>query len=79
MRYRARKRSQKKYKRRLEDQFGKQYSMILEDVEIEGEVNAPDNLLMSGNLKGEIKCDAVIWISENGSIDGNIDAGGLIV
>ena len=77
--YKAGNNSQNNHKRRLEDQFGTQYSMIIKDVEIEGMLNTHDNLRMGGNLKGQINSSAVVWISKGGKIDGNINANGLIV
>ncbi len=79
MKYKSGNNSQNNHKRRLEDQFGTQYSMIIEDVEIEGTLNTHENLCMGGNLKGQIKSSAVVWISKGGKIDGNINANGLIV
>ena len=79
MRYKSGKNIQNNYKRRLEDQFGTQYSMIIEGVEIEGTLNTHENLRMGGYLKGQIKSSAVVWISKGGKIDGNINANGLIV
>ena len=77
--YKAGNNIQNNHKRRLEDQFGTHYSMIIEDVEIEGTLNTHDNLRMGGNLKGQIESSAVVWISKGGKIDGNINANGLIV
>ena len=65
--------------RRLEDQFAKQYTMIIEDVEIEGSLNTQDSVLIGGNLKGEINSSGVVWILKDAKIDGPINAGGLIV
>jgi cytoskeletal protein CcmA (bactofilin family) len=77
--YKAGNNSQNNHKRRLEDQFGTQYSVINEDVEIEGTLNAHDNFRMGGYLKGQIQSSAVVWISKNGKVDGNINSNGLIV
>ena len=66
-------------KRRLEDRFGTQYTMINEDVEMEGSINTNDSVLIDGNLKGQINSRGVVWISKDAMIDGNIRANGLIV
>ena len=42
--YNSSKNIQNNYKRRLEDQFGTQYSTIIEDVEIEGTLNTHDSV-----------------------------------
>jgi cytoskeletal protein CcmA (bactofilin family) len=77
VKFKAGKNSQNNHKRRLEDQFGTQHTMIIEDVEIEGTLNTHENLRMGGNLKGHIKSSAVVWISKGGKIDGKINANGL--
>jgi len=77
--FKAGKKIQNNHKRRLEDQFGTQYTMIIEDVEIEGTLNTHDSVGIGGNLKGQINSDGVVWVSKGAKIDGNIHANGLIV
>jgi cytoskeletal protein CcmA (bactofilin family) len=56
------KNSHNNHKRRLEDQFGKQYTEIIEGVEIEGTINTHENLLIGGKLKGKINSSGAVWI-----------------
>ena len=67
------------YKRRLEDQFQKQYTTIMDNVDIQGTLNTYDNLRIGGNLKGQINSRGVVWILKNAEIEGKISANGLIV
>ena len=77
--FKAGKNGQNIHKRRLEDQFQKQYTTIMEDVQVEGTLNTHDNVRIGGNLKGQINSSGVVWISKGAKIDGNIKADGLIV
>ena len=52
--FRMGKNGQNNHKRRLEDQFGTQYTKIIEDVEMEDSLNTNDSVLIGGNLKGQI-------------------------
>ncbi len=70
---------QNNHKRRLEDQFQKQYTTIMDNVDIQGTLNTYDNLRIGGNLKGQINSRGVVWILKNAEIEGNISANGLIV
>ena len=79
MLFKAGKYGQNNHKRRLEDQFQKQYTMIIENFEIEGTINTHDNVRIDGNLKGQINSSGVVWISNGAKINGNINASGLIV
>ena len=77
--FRMGKNGQNNHKRRLEDQFGTQYTKIIEDVEMEDSLNTNDSVLIGGNLKGQINSSGVVWILKDAKIDGNISANGLIV
>ncbi len=77
--FRTAKNGQNNHKRRLEDQFGTQYTKIIEDVEMEGSLNTHDSVLIGGNLKGEINSSGVVWILKDAKIEGHINANGLIV
>jgi len=73
------KNSHKNHKRRLEDQFGKQYTKIIESVEIEGTINTHESVLIGGKLKGKINSSGVVWILKSARIEGEINTEGLIV
>jgi cytoskeletal protein CcmA (bactofilin family) len=79
MLFKAGKNGQNNHKRRLEDQFQKQYTTIKDNVDIQGSLNTYDNLRIGGNLKGQINSRGVVWILKNAEIEGNISANGLIV
>ncbi len=77
--FRTAKNGQNNHKRRLEDQFGTQYTKIIEDVEMEGSLNTHDSVLIGGNLKGVINSSGVVWILKDAKIEGHINSNGLIV
>ena len=77
--FRTAKNGQNNHKRRLEDQFGTPYTMIVEGVEIEGTISTHDSIRIAGNLKGHINSSGVVWINKNAKIEGDINASGLIV
>lgn len=74
--------------------FGKSESKIAEGTFIEGDIDCEQELLVSGTVKGNIRCGKKLVVAQNGkvfgnifcdnmdvsgSIEGNIDSSGLLV
>ena len=77
--FKAVKTDQNNHKRRLEDQFGTPYTMIIEGVQIEGTISTHDSIRIGGNIKGQINSSGIVWILKGAKIEGDINANGLIV
>lgn len=65
--------------RRLEDQQSDKPTIIAATTAIQGTLSGSGTLHMGGTLKGDVRFKGLVWISENGKVEGSVHAEGLIV
>jgi len=58
--------------RRLEDKVQSSCSVIASQSSIQGNIKSRDDLLVSGQLTGDIECSGLVRIGQEGRIQGNI-------
>ncbi len=64
--------NQNKSQRRLEDRIQASFSVITSQSIIQGDIKSKDDLLISGQLEGNIKCSGLVRIGPEGRIKGSI-------
>lgn len=65
--------------RRLEDRIGPIESVIGDNTTFKGKISGHDSVQISGNLKGDIKCEQLVKIAEGGKMKGVIESTYVII
>ena len=60
-------------------QDGKPVTRIKAGLKVKGEITCKDNLVLDGNLKGNLKSEALVYIGPDGAVHGDIEAKMVIV
>lgn len=68
-----------KHQRRLADQMGPVFSFLSADMRVKGTLDGKNSLNIAGLMEGDIQSDKLVWILKGGKVEGNIQAGGVIV
>ncbi|MDH4120096.1 MAG: polymer-forming cytoskeletal protein [Deltaproteobacteria bacterium] len=53
-------------------------SFLAEGTELEGDLFLTGAIRIDGQFKGSIQCDSVVFVGENGRVDGDITAQGVV-
>lgn len=53
-------------------------SFIAEGTLLEGDLTAEGGIRIDGHLKGNLQCDSVVFVGEQGAVKGNITAEGVV-
>jgi cytoskeletal protein CcmA (bactofilin family) len=65
--------------RRLEDRLGPIESIIADKTTFKGKINTHDSVQISGNLKGDVKSEQLVKITEGGKVKGTIESTYVII
>ncbi len=65
--------------RRLEDRIGPIESVIAAKTKFRGKINSEDSIQISGNFRGDIKCEQLVKINNGGKIKGTISSTYVII
>lgn len=65
--------------RRLEDRIGPIESVIAANTKFRGKINSEDSVQISGNFRGDIKCEQLVKINSGGKIKGTISSTYVII
>lgn len=65
--------------RRLEDRLGPIESIIAGNTTFKGKISAHDSVLISGNIKGDVKSEQLVKVSEGGKVKGTIESTYVII
>lgn len=65
--------------RRLEDRIGPIESVIASKTTFKGKIKSEDSVQISGNFRGDIKCEQLVKINKGGKIKGTIDSTYVII
>ncbi|MGD2272057.1 MAG: polymer-forming cytoskeletal protein [Desulfobacterales bacterium] len=68
----------KEDEKNLKEQIGPAITVIAPGTEIKGSVKGRDTLRISGYLEGNIDSERMVWVDQNGRIEGNIAAQDVI-
>ena len=66
-------------KRRLEDKFGSDESVIAAGTQMKGTLSGIESVSIAGQLEGDIKSNRMVWIQKGGNMKGDIDARHIII
>ncbi len=66
-------------KRRIEDTMEPEESFVAPGTKITGNISGTEGIRVSGHLKGNIKCEGLVWIERGGKIEGNIASRAAII
>lgn len=66
-------------KRRLEDKVDPNESTIAPGTRFVGTVSGTEGIRVSGQLKGNVQSEGLVWIQKGGKIEGNIKSRSVIV
>jgi cytoskeletal protein CcmA (bactofilin family) len=58
--------------RRIEDKVQRLQSIIAPDTSFKGNITGKDDLIVSGNLEGDIQSSGLVKVNKTGSVQGNI-------
>jgi cytoskeletal protein CcmA (bactofilin family) len=59
-------------KNMIEDQVGSSVTVIARSSRLKGTISGQDQLLILGNVEGDIHCEGTVWIAKKGKVDGNV-------
>ena len=59
-------------KKMIEDQVGSAVTVIARTSRLKGTISGQDQLLILGNVEGDIHCEGTVWIAKKGKVDGNV-------
>ena len=59
-------------KKMIEDQLGSTVTVISENSRLEGTITGQDQLVILGDVEGDINCEGMVWITNKGKVDGNV-------
>jgi len=65
--------------RRLEDKVQSSCSIIAPQSSFQGNIKTQDDLLISGFLKGDVKCSGMVRVTQEGRIQGDIRSHFIII
>ena len=66
-------------KRRIEDTAEPVESFVAPGTKITGNISGTEGIRVSGHLKGNVKCEGLVWIEKGGKVDGNIESRAAII
>ena len=66
-------------KKMIEDQLGSTVTVISENSRLEGTITGQDQLVILGDVEGDINCEGMVWITSKGKVDGSIRALDVII
>ncbi len=65
--------------RRLEDAVGEKETVIAHGTEVRGKIQGPNTVRVAGFFEGEISIDGMIWIGQQGEVQGTVKARDMII
>ncbi len=65
--------------RRLEDAVGEKETVIAHGTEVRGRIQGPNTVRVAGFFEGEISIDGMIWIGQQGEVQGTVKARDMII
>ncbi len=65
--------------RRLEDAVGEKETVIAHGTEVRGRIQGPNTVRVAGFFEGEINIDSMIWIGQQGEVQGTVKARDMII
>jgi cytoskeletal protein CcmA (bactofilin family) len=66
-------------KKIIEDRLGSKVTVISQSSRFKGTITGQDQLIIFGNVEGDINCEGVVWITNKGKVDGNVKGLKVIV
>ncbi len=66
-------------KKMIEDQLGPTVTVISQNSRLKGTITGQDQLIVFGNVEGDINCEGMVWITKKGKVNGNIKALRVII
>lgn len=65
--------------RRLEDAVGEKETVIANGTEVRGRIQGPNTVRIAGFFEGEISIDGMLWIGQQGEVQGTVKARDMII
>jgi cytoskeletal protein CcmA (bactofilin family) len=65
--------------RRLEDDVGEKETVIVHGTEVRGMIQGPNTVRVAGFFEGEISIDGMLWIGQQGEVQGSVKARDMII
>ncbi len=66
-------------KRRLEDRVDPEESTVAPGTKFTGTITGNEGISVSGQLKGNVQSEGLVWIRKGGKIEGNIKSSSVII
>ncbi len=66
-------------KKMIEDQLGSAVTVISQSSRLKGTITGRNQVLIWGNVEGDIHCEGVVWITNKGKVDGSVKARQVII
>ncbi len=65
--------------RRLDDAVGEKETVIAHGSEVRGRIQGPNTVRVAGFFEGDISIDGMLWIGQQGEVQGTVNARDLII